>query len=381
MIPYGKHHIDDDDVNAVVDVLKNQFLTQGVKVPEFEQALCDFTQAQYSLVVNSATSALHLACLSLGVTAGDIVWTTPITFVASANSARLAGAQIDFVDINPITHNICADKLATKLALAKQENSLPKAIIVVHFAGLSCDMLTIAKLTKKYNVKIIEDACHALGGQYLGSMIGSCQYSDISVFSFHPVKSITTAEGGAVLTNSRVIIDKARLLAKHGVSRDIPATDPELNQAWCYQQTELGLNYRLSDLNAALGISQLKKLPDFVKRRRLQAQRYFEGLQSLPLQLPEFETLHQSAWHLYTIELLEHDRGEVYQQLIEAGIGVNVHYIPVHWQPYYQALGFQKGDFENAETYYRRTLSLPIFPTMTAKEQNKVIETLTRILS
>jgi UDP-4-amino-4,6-dideoxy-N-acetyl-beta-L-altrosamine transaminase len=381
MIPYGLHTIDDADVESVIDVLRNQFLTQGTVVPKFEQALCDYTGVKYAVAVNSATSGLHIACLAAGIGQGDMVWTVPNSFVASANCARFCGADVDFVDINPATHNIDVTALAEKLLLAAKQNKLPKALIVVHFAGLSCDMQTIHKLTSTYNIVLIEDAAHALGGDYLGRKIGCCQYSDMTVLSFHPVKSITTAEGGAVLTNHSALLTKLQLFAKHGVTRDPALMQGQSDGPWYYQQVELGYNYRLSDLHAALGITQLQKLDQFVAKRRLLAQQYKQRLAALPLILPCEDSYQYSAWHLYMVELKLHDRLKTYERLHQLGVGVNVHYIPIHLQPYYQALGFNAGDFPVAEHFYQHALTLPLFPSMTQEQQNKVITVLHEVLS
>lgn len=381
MIPYGKHLVDEADVQSVVDVLRNQFLTQGTVVPRFEQALCDYTGARHAVAVNSATSGLHIACLAAGVSSGDVVWTVPNSFVASANCARFCGAEVDFVDIDPLTRNLAISELKSKLAEAQKNNRLPKALIVVHFAGLSCDMQQIQQLTQPFNIALIEDAAHALGGDYLGRKIGCCQFSDMTVLSFHPVKSITSAEGGAVLTNDAEMASKLTLFAKHGTTRD-PNMMQGVNEGpWYYQQIELGYNYRLSDLHAALGLSQLQKLDEFIAKRRFLALRYKEKLKDLPLVLPCEESYQTSAWHLYMIELTKHNRLSTYQDLHDKGIGVNVHYIPIHLQPYYQHLGFQQGDFPNAEHYYNHALTLPLFPSMTETEQDSVIETLQEVLS
>jgi UDP-4-amino-4,6-dideoxy-N-acetyl-beta-L-altrosamine transaminase len=380
MIPYGKHTIDDADVESVIDVLRNQFLTQGTVVPRFEQSLCDYTGASHAVAVNSATSGLHIACLAAGVGPGDLVWTVPNSFVASANCARFCGGDVDFVDINAATRNIDLTALAEKLQLAAKQNKLPKVLIVVHFAGLSCDMLNIHKLTSTYNIVLIEDAAHALGGDYLGRKIGCCQYSAMTVLSFHPVKSITTAEGGAVLTNNSAYFTKLQLFAKHGVTRDPTLMQGQSDGPWYYQQVELGYNYRLSDLHAALGITQLQKLDQFIAKRRLLAQRYKQKLANLPLSLPCDESYEHSAWHLYMVELKQHDRLKTYQRLHQLGIGVNVHYIPIHLQPYYQTLGFKRGDFPVAEQFYQHALTLPLFPSMTEDEQHKVITVLHEVL-
>jgi UDP-4-amino-4,6-dideoxy-N-acetyl-beta-L-altrosamine transaminase len=330
--------------------------------------------------VNSGTSGLHIACLAAGVGAGDIVWTVPNSFVASANCALYCGAKIDFVDIDPQTRNIGVNALENKLELAALQDLLPKALIVVHFAGLSCDMQAISTLTKKHGIVLIEDAAHAFGGSYQSAKIGSCQYSDMAVLSFHPVKSITTAEGGAVLTNSQLLQHKLQLFAKHGVTRDPAFMSEASHGPWYYQQIELGYNYRLSDLHAALGISQLKKLDGFIERRGELAQRYQTELATLPLKLPPIDSNSQSAWHLYMVELVKHDRKAIYQALHGKGIGVNVHYIPIHLQPYYQNLGFKSGDFQHAERFYDNALTIPLYPGMTADEQDKVISALQEVL-
>jgi UDP-4-amino-4,6-dideoxy-N-acetyl-beta-L-altrosamine transaminase len=380
MIPYGKHLVDEDDIDAVVDVLRNQFLTQGTVVPQFEHALCEYTGAQFCVAVNSATSGLHVACLAAGVNAGDGVWTVPNSFVASANCALYCGACIDFVDIDPLTRNIDVGALEKKLHHAASQDCLPKALIVVHFSGLSCDMQSIHKLTQMYSIVLIEDAAHGLGGSYQQSKIGSCVYSDMAVLSFHPVKSITSAEGGAVLTNQTHVYEKLSLFAKHGVTKDPSQYQGESHGPWYYQQLELGYNYRLSDMQAALGLSQLKKLDSFIQRRTEIAQVYDKGLADLPLKLPVVDPSSQSAWHLYMVELTHHDRQSIYQQLHDKGVGVNVHYIPIHLQPYYQKLGFKQGDFPLSEHFYQHALTLPLFPSLTASEQTKVIATLREVL-
>lgn len=380
MIPYGKHLVDEDDIDAVVDVLRNQFLTQGKVVPQFEQALCDYTGAKYCVAVNSATSGLHVACLAAGVSSGDLVWTVPNSFVASANCALYCGASIDFVDINPTTRNIDVSALEHKLQHAASQNRLPKVLIVVHFSGLSCDMQSIRSLTQKYSIVLIEDAAHGLGGSYQQSKIGSCVYADMAVLSFHPVKSITSAEGGAVLTNQSGLHEKLKLFAKHGVTKDPEQYQGESHGPWYYQQLELGYNYRLSDMQAALGLSQLKKLDSFMQRRAEIAKVYDEALLNLPLKLPVVESQSQSAWHLYMVELTLHDRQNIYQQLHAKGVGVNVHYIPIHLQPYYQQLGFKQGDFPVSEHFYQHALTLPLFPSLTDEEQTKVIDTLREVL-
>lgn len=380
MIPYGKHKLFPQDIASVIEVLENQMLTQGEQVPLFEKALCDNTGASYAIACNSGTSGLHLACLALGIKNGDIVWTVPNSFAASANCARYCGAEVDFVDIDPETRNISIQSLAAKLKQAIKVDRLPKAVIVVHFAGSSCDMAKIEALTKPHGIALIEDAAHALGAQDKeGNNVGSCTYSAMAVMSFHPVKSITSAEGGMVLTNDERLAERLRLLASHGITRDQALFAPEhTNEPWFYAQFALGLNYRLSDIHAALGRSQLRHLDDFISARRERAERYHELLDSLPVKKPLLDK--SSAWHLYTIELTSHDRGEVFNALRKRGIGVNVHYIPIHYHPYYQALGFESGMFPNAEKYYSNAITLPLFPILTSSEQEEVVFQLNEVL-
>ena len=377
MLPYGRHAVDQDDIDAVVDVLQNQFLTQGSTVPAFESALCDYTQAAHTLAVNSGTSALHVACLAAGVGPLDLVWTVPNSFVASANCARYCGADVDFVDIDPLTRNISIEGLKNKLANCSK---FPKVLIVVHFAGVSCDMQAIAALTNRHNITLIEDAAHALGATYQDKPVGSCQFSDMTVLSFHPVKSITSAEGGAITTNDKGLLERLTLFAKHGITREPSSLEDKEQGAWYYEQQALGYNYRMSDIHGALGLSQLNKLDAFIQHRREKAACYLKALRPLPIRLPSEETLAISAWHLFMIELSTHDRKAVFDALRSRGIGVNVHYIPIHLQPYYQKLGFQKGDFPYSEAFYKHAITLPLFPTMTASQQQHVIDTLTDVL-
>ena len=377
MLPYGRHAVDQDDIDAVVDVLQNQFLTQGSTVPAFESALCDYTQAAHTLAVNSGTSALHVACLAAGVGPSDLVWTVPNSFVASANCARYCGADVDFVDIDPLTRNISIEGLKNKLANCSK---FPKVLIVVHFAGVSCDMQAIAALTNRHNITLIEDAAHALGATYQDKPVGSCQFSDMTVLSFHPVKSITSAEGGAITTNDKGLLERLTLFAKHGITREPSSLEDKEQGAWYYEQQALGYNYRMSDIHGALGLSQLNKLDAFIQHRREKAAFYLKALRPLPIRLPSEETLATSAWHLFMIELSTHDRKAVFDALRSRGIGVNVHYIPIHIQPYYQKLGFQKGDFPYSEAFYKHAITLPLFPTMTASQQQHVIDTLTDVL-
>ncbi|MGB3727492.1 MAG: UDP-4-amino-4,6-dideoxy-N-acetyl-beta-L-altrosamine transaminase [Glaciecola sp.] len=381
MINYGKHSINQDDINAVVDVLEHHFLTQGSKVPEFEQALCDYTSAKFCTAVNSGTSGLHVACLALNVGKGDWVWTSPNSFAASANCALYCGAKVSFVDIDPRTRNLCVIALAKKLNDAKQRNELPKVLVVVHFAGRTCDMAQIAKLCKTYGVSIIEDAAHSLGATYQNMPVGSCQYSDLTVLSFHPVKSITTAEGGAILCNDAQLATQCVLYAKHGISRDSAIMTKANHDPWYYEQLCLGYNYRLSDMQAALGISQLSRIDSFMQARRKIAQRYFEALSDLPISLPVLNDLENSSWHLFMIETQTMPREQLYAALHNKGIAVNVHYIPIHTHPYYQSLGFKWGDYPNAEKFYANAITLPIYVGLDDKRQKYVISCLRELLS
>ncbi|HGZ6743851.1 TPA: UDP-4-amino-4,6-dideoxy-N-acetyl-beta-L-altrosamine transaminase [Vibrio parahaemolyticus] len=384
VIPYGKQDINQEDIDNVVDVLKSDFLTQGPQVPAFEQALIDHTGASYALAVNSATSALHIACLALGLGEGDWLWTSPITFVASANCGLYCGAKVDFVDIDPKTYNMCPKRLEEKLIKAKAGGKLPKVVVPVHLCGQPCDMVAISRLAKEYNFKVIEDASHAIGGKYQGVPIGNCEYSDITVFSFHPVKIVTTAEGGAVMTNEKSLFDKMALLRSHGITRDLNQMEGESHGGWYYQQIDLGFNYRMTELQAALGVSQMKRLEDFVKARHHLAHRYNELLESLPVVLPYQLENTYSGLHLYVIRLqldkfsLTHK--EVFDALRNRGVGVNLHYIPVHTQPYYEKMGFNVGDFPESELYYNEAISLPMFHSMDVNQQDEVVSVLSEIL-
>jgi UDP-4-amino-4,6-dideoxy-N-acetyl-beta-L-altrosamine transaminase len=382
MIPYGKQAIDQADMDAVVAVLKSDYLTQGPQVPAFEQALASYCQVDYAVAMNSATSALHVACLALGLGEGDWLWTVPNTFVASANCARYCGASVDFVDIHPQTYNLCTEALEQKLILADAQNRLPKIVIPVHFAGQPCDMQRIYELSQEYGFRIIEDASHAVGAKYLDQPIGACHYSDITVFSFHPVKIITTAEGGLATTRRADLYQAMSLLRSHGVTREPQAMDGESQGPWYYQQVTLGFNYRMTELQAALGLSQLSKLDKFVARRHQLAQRYMQGLADLPLRLPYQHPLGYSSFHLFPIQVMsEHiTRAELFDTLRAQGIGVNVHYIPVHTQPYYRQFGFKVGDFPRAEAYYQRAISLPLHQGLTDAEQDYVMDCLTKRL-
>jgi UDP-4-amino-4,6-dideoxy-N-acetyl-beta-L-altrosamine transaminase len=367
MIHYGKQSINDDDINAVVDVLKSDFLTQGPKTVEFENDLALYCGAAHAKVTNNATAALHLAYLAIGLEKNDIVWTTPITFVATANAALYCGAVINFIDIDPKTYNISVDCLETKLAQAKRENKLPKLVVPTHFSGQSCEMKRIWQLSRAYGFRIIEDASHALGGEYLGNKVGSCEYSDIAVFSFHPVKMLTTGEGGAITTNSEKLNERIELLRSHGITKDHTKFINKSAGDWYYEQQDLGFNYRLTDIQAALGISQLKRLDEFVKKRREIAKYYSKELKNviLPFQHPDAN----SSFHLFVIKIK--DRKTIYQKLRSKGIMTQVHYIPVNQQPFFN---FEK--IKNANEFYQHCLSLPIYADLTNQEQLKVINSL-----
>lgn len=376
MIPYGRQDITQADIDAVIGVLKSDFLTQGPQVPLFEKLLAEHVGVQYAYAVNSATSALHIACLALGLGAGDRLWTTPITFVASSNCALYCGATVDFVDIDPDTYNISVDALKVKLEAARKSGLLPKIVVPVHLCGQPCDMEAIHALSLEYGFKIIEDASHAIGGRYKGEFIGNCRYSDVTVFSFHPVKIITTAEGGMALTNNKDVAEAMALLRSHGITRDPALMTHTPDGGWYYQQIELGFNYRMTELQAALGVSQMARLDAYVARRHELARRYGELLADLPLATPWQHADGYSGLHLYVIRLalsqIQATHLEVFNSLREQGIGVNLHYIPVHLQPYYQRMGFKPGDFPEAERYYAEAISLPMFQTMTFAEQDEV---------
>lgn len=384
MIPYGKQEITQQDIDAVVCVLKSDFLTQGPQVPAFEKAITNATGSKHALAVNSATSALHIACLALGLGKGDILWTSPITFVASANCGLYCGAKVDFVDIDPLTYNLSPIALEKKLIKANAENKLPKVVVAVHLCGQPCDMREINRLAKQYRFKVIEDASHAIGGSYLDTPIGACIYSDITVFSFHPVKIVTTAEGGVAVTNDDMLAEKMALFRSHGITRDPKLMIGDSDGGWYYQQIELGYNYRMTELQAALGVSQMTRLREFVAARHKLASRYNELLAELPIILPYQLPETYSGLHLYIIRLkldeITKSHKQIFDELRENGIGVNLHYIPVHTQPYYKKMGFQQGDFPEAELYYKEAISLPLFHAMSAEQQDKVIAVLTNIL-
>ncbi len=379
MIPYGCQNINQADIDAVVAVLRSDYLTQGPAVPAFEKAVADFCGAQYAVAVNSATSALHIACLALGVGKGHIVWTTPTTFVASANCALYCGATVDFVDIDPRTYNMSVERLAEKLAVAEKAGKLPKVLIPVHLCGQPCDMHSIYALSQKYGFKIIEDASHAIGGKYKGEAIGNGRYSDITVFSFHPVKIITTGEGGMAVTNDAALAKHLRLLRSHGISSaaaDMQARPPQ--EIWNYQQIDLGFNYRMTDIQAALGVSQMKRLDEFVTKRHAIAQRYDELLSELPVLTPYQHLDSYSGYHLYVIRLklaeINKTQRQVYNALHASGILVNLHYIPVYRQPYYEKIGFTAGYCPQAEQYYAEAISIPLYPGLTESQQDHVVD-------
>jgi len=383
VIPYGKQNISENDINSVIEVLKSDFITQGPCISNFETKMCEYTGAKYSVAVNSATSALHIACLALGLEEGDYLWTSPNSFVASSNCALYCGAKVDFVDIDLENHNMSVDALEKKLKLAKENNKLPKIVIPVHFSGASCDMKGIYELSKEYGFSIIEDASHAVGGSYENSKIGSCEYSDITVFSFHPVKIITTAEGGLAFTNSDKLKDMMNLYRTHGVTKDSSKYTADFDGPWKYEQVGLGFNYRMTDLQAALGISQLERLDSFISRRRELVAYYNEKLSGINgLILPSSEQISNSSWHLYVVRIEDGSRRlEVFNKLREMNIGVNVHYIPIHLQPHYRELGFRKGDFPISEHYYEGCITLPMYPDLTFDQIDYISECLRKVLS
>ena len=375
MILYGKQDVRIDDIDLVMNVLRSNFLTQGPMVPNFENAIGDLTGVKYVTAVNSATSALHIACLALDLQPDDIVWTVPNTFVASSNCALYCGATIDFVDVDPQTSNMSVELLERKLSVSQKSGKLPKIVIPVHLAGEPCDMALIKKLSQEYDFKIIEDASHAIGGRYQGKPIGNCEYSDITVFSFHPVKIVTSGEGGAALTNSAELDHKLKLLRSHGITRDPTFMQQPCDDGWYYEQIELGYNYRMTDIHAALGLSQLTRLHEYVERRHAIAFRYDQKFKEINLKTPYRNPTSKSAFHLYVIQVEPTQHRRIFHKLRENNIGVNLHYIPVHTQPYYQKLGFAWGDFPNSEDYYKRAISLPMFPTLSEDEQTFVIDT------
>lgn len=384
MIRYGQQDITQADIDAVIGVLKSENLTQGPNIPQFEESVKAHTGSKHAVAANSATSALHIACMALDLGPGDWLWTTPNTFVASANCALYCGAKVDFVDIDPRTYNLCAQKLEEKLIAADMAGKLPKIVIPVHLSGQPCDMAAIYALSKKYGFKIIEDASHAIGAKYKGEPIGNGRYSDITVFSFHPVKIITTAEGGMALTNSDELATRLGLLRSHGITRDLALMTHPMEGPWYYQQVALGYNYRMTDLQAALGVSQMNRLEHYVARRQEIAARYNQLLDGMPLTLPWQHPNSYSAYHLYIIRLqldkIKPTHLQVFEALRAKDIMVNLHYIPVHTQPYYQRMGFKQGDYPEAERYYREAISIPMHPTLTDNEQLEVINSLKEVV-
>ncbi len=383
-IPYGRQDVTQSDIDAIVNVLHSDFLTQGPAVSRFEKKVAEYCNTTHAIAVNSATSALHLACLALGLGPEDWLWTSAITFVASANCGLYCGAQVDFVDIDSKTYNISPQALEKKLIQAEKEKKLPKVVVAVHLCGQSADMKSIHILARKYNFKIIEDASHAIGGKYLNKPIGNCEYSDITIFSFHPVKIITTGEGGMALTNNTKFAERMSLLRSHGITRDNNQMTHSPDGQWYYQQIDLGFNYRMTDIQAALGISQLDRLDSYVSRRHELANRYNDFLSDFPLMIPHQGTDGYSAFHLYVIRLNNHNNRnshkKVFELLLNKGIGVNLHYIPVYRHPYYQKNGFDFNDFPESESYYSEAITLPLYPTMLNKEQDSVIKALNESL-
>ena len=394
MIPYGRQDIIQTDIDSVVSILRSDFLTQGSAVPAFETAVAQYCGVKYGVAVSSATSALHLACIALELGSGDWLWTSPNSFVASANCAKYCGAKVDFVDIDPETYNMSVEALASKLKLAEAMGMLPKIVVPVHFAGQPCNMSAIHKLSIHYGFKIIEDASHAIGASYHAGnivdrvldnpiMVGACAHSDITVFSFHPVKIITTGEGGMVMTNSEIYSDRIRRLRSHGITTDVSKMSPRIEgEIWNYQQVELGFNYRMTDMQAALGISQLQRLDDFIGARKKLSARYESMLKDLPLKTPYIVEGFNSSWHLYVIRLMtkkiRKSHKQVFRKMLENGIGVNLHYIPIHLHPFYQKMGFRVGDFPQAEDYFTQAITLPIFPRLEESDQDAVVDSLRR---
>jgi len=383
VIPYGKQSINQSDIDSVVSVLQSDFLTQGLQTPLFEKTVSNYCGSKYGVAVNSATSALHIACLALGLGKGDYLWTSPNTFVASANCGLYCGAKIDFIDIDLKTYNLSIEELEEKLIQAKKDNKLPKIIIPVHFAGQSCDMRKIHSLSQEYGFNIIEDASHAIGGRYLDKPIGGCQYSDITVFSFHPVKIITTAEGGLATTNNKELLTRMQLYRSHGVTRDPKLITKEIEGSWYYQQVALGFNYRMTELQAALGVSQMGRLDEFVAIRHKLRKRYDLLLNGSQIIKPYQDKESYSALHLYPIQInldeVDKNRQQVFNELRLNNIGVNVHYIPIHTQTYYSQFGFRLGDFPNSEAYYNKAISIPIHSGMSVNQQDLVINSINKI--
>lgn len=386
MIPYSRQDVNQSDIDAVVAVLRSEFLTQGPVVPLFEQTVASYCGAQHAVAVTSASAALHIACLALDLGPGDWLWTSPNTFVASANCALHCGAQVDFVDIDPCTYNMSEERLAEKLAQAEKNGKLPKIVMPVHMCGQSCDMAAIYALSQKYGFKIIEDASHAIGGKYKNEPVGNCRFSDISVFSFHPVKIVTTGEGGMALTNDPELADRMQRYRSHGIISDTSRMQPRpADEIWNYQQIILGFNYRMTDIHAALGLSQMNRLDEFVTKRQQIVERYNDELSGLALQIPCQHTDSYSSYHLYLIRIKLEETQQtqriVYDSLHSAGINVNLHYIPVYRQPYYESLGFEAGYCLEAEKYHKEVLSIPIYPSLTMSQQDHVIDSIKFVLA
>lgn len=381
MIYYGKQNVNEADIQAVEAVLRSDFLTQGPSIERFEQRVAEYCGAKYAVAVTNATSALHIACKAAGLGNGDSLWTTPITFVASANCGRYCGADVDFVDIDDITYDMSVEELSKKLALSEVK---PKVVVPVHLCGQSCDMERIAELAKQYGFTVIEDASHAVGATYKGTKVGCCKYSDMTVFSFHPVKIITTAEGGMVLTNNKDLYEKLTLFRSHGITRNPDLMTHEADGPWYYQQVALGFNYRMTDMQAALGYSQMDRLEEFVSRRRYLAKRYDELLRNLPVRIPVQSPDTDSSWHIYVVRLdldqVKRSKREIFAEMKKRGIVLNLHYIPVHTQPYYEKLGFKQGDFPVSEQYYKQAFTLPLYYSLTDEQQNEIVESLRDVL-
>ncbi len=381
MIYYGKQSINEADIEAVVSVLRSDFLTQGPMIERFERCVADYCGAKYAVAVTNATSALHIACKAAGLSHGDTLWTSPVTFVASANCGRYCGAKVDFVDIDDVIYNMSVDELEKKL----MGGGRPQVVVPVHLAGQSCDMEKIYALSQKYDFTVIEDASHALGGTYKDTRVGSCRYSDMTVFSFHPVKIVTTGEGGMVLTNNKILYEKLVLYRSHGITRDASKMTKGADGPWYYQQIELGYNYRMTDIQAALGYSQMDRLDTFVTRRRELAQRYNELLVDLPIRIPKQSADTNSSWHIYVVRLdktrTSKKKAEIFEEMKKRGVTLNLHYIPVHLQPYYQALGFRQGDFPASERYYEEAFTLPLYYELTDEQQDQVVKALREVLS
>jgi len=375
MMPYSRQNISEEDITAITDVLKSDYLTQGPKTPEFEKIVSKYCGVKYGCAVNSATSGLHIACLALGVGKGDIVWTSPISFVASSNCALYCGASVDFVDIDSLSYNMSISSLEEKLILAKKKGSLPKVVIPVHLSGKSCDMEKIHDLSKKYGFKIIEDASHAIGSTYKNQKVGSCSYSDITVFSFHPVKIITTCEGGMCMTNDPILYNLLLRFRSHGISRQAKEMKGIPDGSWYYEQLNLGYNYRLNDLQSVLGISQLKKLDSFVNERNLLVSNYNKLFDNTQIKLPKIESENYSSWHLYIIRVnnsKDVNRNSIFEKLRRSGIYVNIHYIPIYRHPFYKAMGYNNKDYPEAEKYYEEAISIPLFPGLTLEQQENI---------